>query len=100
MLGEVVGAREGFVAMATDVWSLLCMGAHMSRAEVSIGNNQSTHEQGKLNYLLRCSNLLNNRPQDGIGHECDFCGYGPASITVALLARLIAAGRLISEPTP
>lgn len=25
-------------------------------------------------YLLRCSNLLNSRPQVGIGQECDFCG--------------------------
>jgi hypothetical protein len=38
-------------------------------------------------YLLRCSNLLNSRPHVGMGQECDFCGYGPNSIIVALRAR-------------
>lgn len=29
MLGQVVGARESFVAQRADVWSFLCVGAHV-----------------------------------------------------------------------
>ena len=43
--------------------------------------------RGRAN-LSKCSNLLNDRPQDGIGHVCDVWGYGPTLIAVLLFARL------------
>jgi len=43
-------------------------------------------------YRLRCSRRLKRRPQDGMGQECDFCGYGPISITVAERALRITPG--------
>ena len=60
--------------------------------------NESKHcnrNRTDQTYRFRCSNLLNNRPHVGIGQECDFCGYGPNSIIVALLALLTGPAWLL-----
>jgi hypothetical protein len=70
-LGKIVRSRESLVAKRADVWSLLGVRAHVPGRLVS-GYTMVTGMVGA--YLLRCSNLLNNLPQVGIGQECDFWG--------------------------
>jgi hypothetical protein len=68
------------------------LGCGCARAWRLISGLFMSHWEGVGAYLLRCSNLLKSRPQVGIGHEWDFCGYGPVSIMVALRARRYTLG--------
>lgn len=77
LLCQVVGSRESFVAVRANVRSLLRVRAHMTGMCVSKAVAEikgAAPQEANSFYRFRCSNLLNSRPQVGIGHECDFWG--------------------------